>query len=88
MTKNPNWALGGLGENCMSDDITQTIRENYDRLAGEYARKLFDELQNKPIDREGDMATIRDKVGHLETLPIDLLLRASRCVFHFPSLGD
>jgi hypothetical protein len=33
------------------------------------------------------MATIRDKVGHLETLPIDLLLRASRCVLHFQSLG-
>jgi len=33
------------------------------------------------------MATIRDKVGHLETLPIDLLyvhLDASS----FPSLGD
>jgi len=36
----------------MSDDIAQTIRENYDRLADEYARKLFDELQHKPFDRE------------------------------------
>jgi hypothetical protein len=53
MTKNPNWALGGLGENCMSDDIAQTIRENYDRLAVEYARKLFDELQHKPCFRAG-----------------------------------
>jgi SAM-dependent methyltransferase len=52
MTKNLTWALGGLGENCMSDDIAQTIRENYDRLADEYARKLFDELQHKPLDRE------------------------------------
>jgi len=33
------------------------------------------------------MATIRDKVGHLETLPISAL-RASRCVFHGQSLGD
>lgn len=37
----------------MSDDIAQTIRENYDRLAVEYARKLFDELQHKPCFRAG-----------------------------------
>lgn len=36
----------------MNDDITQSIRENYDRLAEEYARRLFDELQHKPLDRE------------------------------------
>ena len=33
-------------------DLTHTIRENYDRLAKEYARRLFDELQHKPFDRE------------------------------------
>ena len=33
-------------------DLTHTIRENYDRLAKEYARHLFDELQHKPFDRE------------------------------------
>jgi SAM-dependent methyltransferase len=52
MSKHPNWTLEGLGENCMSDDLAQTIRDNYDRLADEYARRLFDELQHKPLDRE------------------------------------
>jgi ubiquinone/menaquinone biosynthesis C-methylase UbiE len=36
----------------MSDDLTPSIRESYDRLADEYARRLFDELQHKPLDRE------------------------------------
>jgi len=36
----------------MSDPITQAIRESYDRVAEEYARRLFDELQHKPLDRE------------------------------------
>jgi trans-aconitate methyltransferase len=36
----------------MIDSTTQSIRENYDRLADEYARHLFHELQNKPFDRE------------------------------------
>lgn len=36
----------------MHHDITQSIRENYDRLADEYARKLFNELQHKPLDQE------------------------------------
>jgi SAM-dependent methyltransferase len=30
----------------------QSIRESYDRLAGEYARRLFNELHRKPLDRE------------------------------------
>ena len=36
----------------MTDDVTQPIRESYDRLAGEYARRIFNELQHKPLDRE------------------------------------
>jgi SAM-dependent methyltransferase len=36
----------------MNDDITKPIRESYDRLAGEYARRIADELQYKPLDRE------------------------------------
>jgi ubiquinone/menaquinone biosynthesis C-methylase UbiE len=36
----------------VSDDLTPSIRESYDRLADEYARRLFDELQHKPLDRE------------------------------------
>jgi SAM-dependent methyltransferase len=33
-------------------DKTLSIRESYDRLAGEYARRIFNELQHKPLDRE------------------------------------
>jgi SAM-dependent methyltransferase len=36
----------------MNDKVTDSIRENYDRLAEEYARRLFNELQHKPLDRE------------------------------------
>jgi SAM-dependent methyltransferase len=36
----------------MNDDATHSIRESYDRLAEEYARRISDELQHKPLDRE------------------------------------
>jgi ubiquinone/menaquinone biosynthesis C-methylase UbiE len=36
----------------MNDRITQLIRESYDRLADEYASRVFNELQHKPLDRE------------------------------------
>jgi trans-aconitate methyltransferase len=36
----------------MTNSLTRTIRGNYDRLAEEYARRLFGELQHKPLDRE------------------------------------
>jgi SAM-dependent methyltransferase len=36
----------------MNDNVTQSIRESYDRLADEYARRIFNELQHKPLDRE------------------------------------
>jgi SAM-dependent methyltransferase len=35
----------------MNDNITNSIRESYDRLAEEYARRIADELQHKPLDR-------------------------------------
>jgi ubiquinone/menaquinone biosynthesis C-methylase UbiE len=35
----------------MSDAI-HSIRESYDRVADEYTRHIFDELRNKPLDRE------------------------------------
>jgi ubiquinone/menaquinone biosynthesis C-methylase UbiE len=35
----------------MNDDITKPIRESYDRLAEEYARRISDELRHKPLDR-------------------------------------
>jgi len=37
-----------LAPDCMN---TKPIRESYDRLAGEYARRLFGELQHKPVDQ-------------------------------------
>jgi SAM-dependent methyltransferase len=36
----------------MDDNITQSIRKSYDQLSDEYARRLFNELQNKPLDRQ------------------------------------
>ena len=36
----------------MTDDITPPIRDSYDRLADEYARRIFNELQHKPLDRQ------------------------------------
>ena|ERR1035438_2134723 len=34
----------------MNDNLTESVRESYDRLADEYARRLFNELQHKPLD--------------------------------------
>jgi ubiquinone/menaquinone biosynthesis C-methylase UbiE len=36
----------------MYDDTIRSIQESYDRLADEYARRLFNELQDKPLDRQ------------------------------------
>jgi SAM-dependent methyltransferase len=36
----------------MSNDVSKAIRESYDRVADEYARRLFGELECKPTDRE------------------------------------
>src|SRR5438094_4640762 len=36
----------------MSDKSPDPIRESHDRIAGEYARRIFDELQHKPFDRQ------------------------------------
>jgi SAM-dependent methyltransferase len=36
----------------MTDKITNPIRESYDRLADEYAHRIFNELQHKPLDRQ------------------------------------
>jgi ubiquinone/menaquinone biosynthesis C-methylase UbiE len=36
----------------MNDETTRSIRESYDRLADEYARRIFNELQQKPLDRK------------------------------------
>jgi SAM-dependent methyltransferase len=72
----------------MADHLTRTIRENYDRLAKEYAVHLFDELQHKPFDRElltrfADQTRVRGKVcdigcgpGHVTRFLNDLRVSA------------
>jgi SAM-dependent methyltransferase len=45
-------AFGRCLENPMNNNLTQSVRESYDRLADEYARRIFNELQHKPLDRE------------------------------------
>src|SRR5215469_12476117 len=35
----------------MADPLTRTIRDDYDRLAQEYAQRIYDELRHKPLDR-------------------------------------
>jgi ubiquinone/menaquinone biosynthesis C-methylase UbiE len=36
----------------VDNDLTRSIRESYDRLAEEYARRISNEVQHKPLDRE------------------------------------
>src|SRR5580693_5186579 len=36
----------------MDDKNTESIRQSYDRVADEYARRISGELQHKPFDRE------------------------------------
>jgi ubiquinone/menaquinone biosynthesis C-methylase UbiE len=36
----------------MKDEASNSIRESYDRIAEEYARRIFDELDHKPFDRQ------------------------------------
>jgi len=35
----------------MDDQLTRAIREDYDKLAQEYTRRIYDELRHKPLDR-------------------------------------
>jgi len=36
----------------MAHDLTNAIRESYNRIADEYARRIYRELEGKPFDRE------------------------------------
>jgi SAM-dependent methyltransferase len=36
----------------MEGNATQSVRESYDRIADEYAVRIFNELQHKPLDRD------------------------------------
>jgi SAM-dependent methyltransferase len=71
------------------DDLANSIRESYDRLAEEYTRRIFDELQHKPLDRElldrfakqtqgkGDVCDLGCGPGHVARYLRD----AGACVF-------
>jgi len=48
---------GGITEvpsdrNVMSDEKSKLIRQSYDKVADEYARRISNELEGKPFDRE------------------------------------
>lgn len=43
--------MGASGRFCVAEHMLRSIRDSYDRLADEYARRLFDELRAKPLDR-------------------------------------
>jgi trans-aconitate methyltransferase len=36
----------------MNDNVPRSIRESYGRIADEHARRIFNELQHQPLDRE------------------------------------
>ena len=36
----------------VSNNLMESLRQSYDRLADEYSRRMFNELSNKPLDRE------------------------------------
>jgi ubiquinone/menaquinone biosynthesis C-methylase UbiE len=48
----------------MTENTKQSVRESYDRLAEEYARHYYRELENKPMDREL-LNRFAGKVRHL-----------------------
>jgi SAM-dependent methyltransferase len=47
--ENIHMASSSIPEDC---EISQEIRESYDTLADEYARRIYGELRYKPLDRE------------------------------------
>jgi ubiquinone/menaquinone biosynthesis C-methylase UbiE len=48
----------------MTPNDPESIRENYDRLAEDYARKIYGELEHKPLDRELLTRFAADVKGH------------------------
>ena len=40
------------GKAILKDRSTNSVRESYDRVADEYTRRIFNELEHKPFDRE------------------------------------
>ena len=37
---------------AMEEDTVRNVRTSYDPIADEYARRIYDELKDKPLDRE------------------------------------
>ena len=52
MRNSDHHSLSTIEHNFMDDTTTQSVRESYDRIADEYALRIFNELQHKPLDRE------------------------------------
>jgi len=50
----------------MTDDFVDPVRDSYDRLADEYARRLYKELDGKPFDRELLTRFAKEVVGRGE----------------------
>src|SRR5919106_243783 len=41
-----------LGARCMDSGRRQNCQRSYDLVADEYVRRIFEELQHKPLDRQ------------------------------------
>jgi SAM-dependent methyltransferase len=54
----------------MTDDVIRSIRGSYDRLADEYASRIFHELSSKPFDRELLHRFAAEVAGHGEVCDI------------------
>src|SRR6516164_7798910 len=50
----------------MTDAFVAPVRDSYDRLADEYARRLYKELDGKPFDRELLTRFAKEVVGRGE----------------------
>jgi hypothetical protein len=51
MERKPPSLCLAISDEPMHEGLTKSIRESYDRVADEYARKIFNELEHKPLDR-------------------------------------
>jgi ubiquinone/menaquinone biosynthesis C-methylase UbiE len=47
-----NEALAWIKSQNSIADSTRSIRDSYDRIADEYTRRIYDELQHKPLDQQ------------------------------------
>jgi ubiquinone/menaquinone biosynthesis C-methylase UbiE len=56
-------AVATIDSRAMNQNRIEIIRENYDRIASEYARRMFRELEGKPFDRE-QLSRFCDEVKH------------------------